>query len=247
MKYEEKKTGGYLSNFVKCFWTSETTTQSVEYTILPNGYFDLIVEIKNDEIHKIKLTGIWTIPIDVKTELETKIFAIRFKPLATEVLESINLKMLLNSSIILPNSFLGFDKMLFDDFKSFCQQISQCLETKIETKKPICSRKIALFENVFQKTTYNVKELSIKSNLTSRQINRFFNSDYGLSLKTYIDIVRCSSTFKQIAKNELNYQIEYFDQAHFIKETKKYTGVTPKELNRNKNDRFLQLLTLKAF
>jgi hypothetical protein len=99
MKYEEIKTDGYLSNFVKCFWTSETLTKSSDYTILPDGYFDLIVEIKNKKISSVKLTGIWTIPIDIKTEIHTEIFAVRFKPLAIELLENINLKALLNSSI----------------------------------------------------------------------------------------------------------------------------------------------------
>lgn len=247
MKYEEINIDGYLSNFVKCFWFSETTVQTVEHTILPDGYFDLLFEIKNDKIVQIKLTGIWTIPVDIKTERYTKIFAIRFKPLATELLESINLKVLLNSSIVLPNNFLELDKLLFDSFTNFCRQMTNFFQNKIESTKPVCSKRILLFQLIFQKKCYKVGELSIKSYLTSRQLNRFFNLDYGLSLKTYIDIVRCNSTFKYIAKNELNPQIEYFDQAHFIKETKKYTGFTPKQLNRNENDRFLQLLTIKAF
>lgn len=245
MRYEEIKTDGYLSNFVKCFWTSETTEKSAEHTILPDGYFDLLVEIKNDKIFKIKLTGIWTIPVDIKTEPNTKIFAIRFKPLATELLENIKLKSLLNSSIILSISFLEIETLTVDSFENFCKQMTNILKNKIEVAKPICNRKISLFSYIFQKTTFNVGELSTKSNLASRQINRFFNIDYGLSLKTYIDIVRHNSIHKRIAKNEINPQIEYFDQSHFIKETKKFTGVTPKELRRNENDRFLQLLTLK--
>jgi AraC-like DNA-binding protein len=247
MRYEEIKTDGYLSNFVKCFWTSETTTQCVKHTILPDGYFDLIVEIKKSKIVVIKLTGIWTIPTDINTKPNTKIFAVRFKPLATQLLRNVNLKALLNSSLILPNNFLELEFSQLNSFKTFCQQMTSCLESKIELTKPICSKRISLFNHIFQKTTFNVGELSAKSYLTSRQINRFFNSDYGLSLKTYLDIIRCNSALRNIVKNELNPTIEYYDQAHFIKETKKYTGVTPKELKRNKNDRFLQLLTIKGF
>ncbi|MBX2946080.1 MAG: helix-turn-helix transcriptional regulator [Cyclobacteriaceae bacterium] len=246
MNYEEIKTNGYLSSFVKCFWTFETSTQAVEHTILPDGYFDLLVEIKNEKVFKIKLTGIWTIPVDIKTEKYTKIFAIRFKPLATICFEFVNFKTLLNSSMVLTNNFLELDTLPLGNFASFCQQMTNNLEKKILLTKPVCKRRILLFEQIFQKTTYNVKELATKSYLTSRQINRFFNSDYGLSLKTYIDIIRCNETFKSIVKNDLNPQSEYFDQAHFIKEVKKFTGVTPKKLSQNKNDRFLQLLTLKA-
>ncbi|HWV29535.1 MAG TPA: hypothetical protein VN038_07775, partial [Dyadobacter sp.] len=36
----------------------------------------------------------------------------------------------------------------------------------------------------------------------------------------------------------------YADQSHFIREIKKYAGVVPKELERNKNDRFIQFSTL---
>jgi len=89
MKYQEIKKDGYLSNFVKCFWTSETLTKSSDYTILPDGYFDLIIEIKNKNISSVKLTGIWTVPIDIKTEIHTEIFAVSFQPLAIELLENI--------------------------------------------------------------------------------------------------------------------------------------------------------------
>ena len=247
MKYEEVKTEGYLFNFIKCFWTSETTSQNIEHTILPNGYFDLIVEIKNGKTDKIKLTGIWTIPIDIKTASNTKIFAVRFKPLATELLKNINLKTLLNSFTIVQNTILNLDKLSFDNLTKFSQHIKRHFESQIEQSRSICPRKISLFQQIFKKETFKVQELSEKSFWTSRQINCYFNSEYSISLKTYLNIVRCNSTYKSIVRKEPYHQSEYFDQAHYIKNTKKYTGVSPKKLCRNENDRFLQLLTLKAF
>jgi len=247
MKYEEVKTEGHLSNFIKCFWTSETSQQSIEHTILPNGYFDLIVEIKNGKTDKIKLTGIWTIPIDIKIASNTKIFAVRFKPLATELLENINLKALLNSFTIVQNTILNLDTLSFDSFSKFTRHIERHFESQIQQSRTICLKKISLFQHIFKKETFKVQELSEKSFWTSRQINRYFNSAYGISLKTYLNIVRCNLTYKSIVRKESYHQSEYFDQAHYIKNTKKYTGVSPKELSRNENDRFLQLLTLKAF
>jgi AraC-like DNA-binding protein len=245
MKYEEVKVEGYLSNFVKCFWTSETSTKSVEHTILPDGYFDLIVEIKGEKVKKIKLTGIWTIPIAITTSNNTKIFAVRFKPLATELLENVDLKSLLNSSRTFQTTFLGLDTLSLDNFKAFCQHVEIHLKNRIEQSKQISELKICLFNQIFKKKTFSVQELSQKSFWTSRQINRYFNLTYGLSLKTYLNIIRCNATYKDISKNKLAPQGNYFDQAHFIKEIKKITGVTPRELYRNENDRFLQLSTLK--
>lgn len=245
MKYEEKDPDGNLTNFVKCFWTSETLTKSYEYIILPDGYFDLIVEIKKDEISSIKLTGIWTIPIDVKTEINTRILAVRFKPLAIELLENLNLKPILNSSISLGADFIGIDNLAFNNFNEFCRHIENYLKSRIEKSKTVSNLKICLFNEIYKKEIFNVQELSEKIFWTSRQINRYFNLTFGLSLKGYLNIIRCNQTYKDISNNKLAPQSKYFDQSHFIKEIKKYTGVTPTELNKNENDRFLQLLTIK--
>jgi AraC-like DNA-binding protein len=247
MKYEEIKTDGYLSNFVKCFWTSETLTKSSEHTILPDGYFDLIVETKNKKISSVKLTGIWTIPIDIKTEIHTEVFAVRFKPLAIEILENINLKSLLNSSTYLGTDFIEIDNLTFDNFKEFCKHIENYLQNRIEKKQPINDLKIRLFNEIFKREIFSVQELSEKLFWTSRQINRYFNLTFGLSLKEYLNIIRCNQTYKDISNNRPVLQGNYFDQSHFIKEIKKFTGVTPTELKKNENDRFLQLSTIKGF
>lgn len=97
----------------------------------------------------------------------------------------------------------------------------------------------------FKKEIFNVQELSEKVFWTSRQINRYFNLTFGLSLKDYLNILRCNQTYKDISNNKLSIQSKYFGQSHFIKEIRKYTGVTPTELKKNKNDRFLQLRLFK--
>ena len=196
MKYEEIKTDGYLSNFVKCFWTSKTLTKSSDYTILPDGYFDLIIEIKNKNISSVKLTGIWTVPIDIKTEIHTEFFAVRFKPLAIELLENINLKSLLNSSICLGTDYIGIDNLSFDNFKDFCKHIENYLQNRIEKRKTVNDLKIRLFNEIYKKEIFNVQELSEKVFWTSRQINRYFNLTFGLSLKEYLNIIRSNQTFK---------------------------------------------------
>lgn len=247
MKYKEVETEGYLSNFVKCFWTSETLTNSCDYTILPDGYFDLIVEIKNKNIASVKLTGIWTVPVHITTETHTTFFAVRFKPLAVEILKSINLKEMLNSSINLGVNFIGIDTLDLNNFNGFCKLIENYLQSRIKKTKPVNDVKIRLFDEIFKRETFKVQELSQKVFWTSRQINRYFNSTFGLSLKEYLNILRCYQNYKSISNHGLAAHTNYFDQSHFIKEIKKYTGVTPTVLKKNENDRFIQLTTIKGF
>ena len=245
MRYEEVIPEDYLLNFVKCFWTSETLTKSAEYTILPDGFFDLIVVIKSGHISTIKLTGIWTNPIDIESQTNSTIFAVRFKPIAAELFEGINFKSILNSSIKLDLDFWEISDLTLTNFNLFCKYIEKHLIKLIERNKSINNVKINLFNEIFKKEIFCVQELSEKIFWTNRQINRYFNMTLGLSLKEYLNIIRCNRTFKDIANNKLMPQRNFYDQSHYIKDIKRYTGVTPKELNRNENDRFLQLLTIK--
>ncbi len=222
----------------------QTTKQSVQHTILPDGYFDLVVELRNNRIQEIKLTGIWTIAVDVTTPADTTLLAMRFKPLATLLFPDFNFNTLLNTSVVLINNFADLDTNSLD-FPDFCKHMEQYLLRQLNKQKVVDHRKIILFQEILERKNFSVQALATKSCMTSRQINRYFSTTFGLPLKTYLNIVRLRTTYKNLARQELYPANTYFDQAHYIKEIKKYTGLTPKTLSRNKNDRFLQLSTLR--
>jgi len=107
----------------------------------------------------------------------------------------------------------------------------------------IDERKRNLFELIFTTNgEISVKELSERIFWSERQINRYFNQQFGLSLKTYCNILRFQASLLHIKQGELYPQLNFADQSHFIKEIKKLSGVSPKELHKNENDRFLQFL-----
>jgi AraC-like DNA-binding protein len=245
MVYLEKKISDHLSPFIQAFWTSETFDEVIENTILPDGYFDLIVQIEKEKIKSIKLTGLWTKPIEVKTQKNTKRLAIRFKPLAAEYLFDIDLKIALNNAITLPKTFWDLHQLSTLNFDTFSKHCKIKIGQLLALSKPLDKRKIKLFDLIFKKEFTTVKALSEQVFWNSRQINRYFQNQYGLSLKVYMNIVRCHATYKTLAKNNLTVPSSYFDQAHYIKEIKKMTGVSPKTLSQNKNDRFIQLSTIK--
>jgi AraC-like DNA-binding protein len=76
---------------------------------------------------------------------------------------------------------------------------------------------------------------------SGRQINRYFNKMFGLSLKSYCNILRFSASFKDLKRGDLMSNQNYYDRSHFNKEIKKYSNNTPKSLSNNQNDRFLQI------
>jgi AraC-like DNA-binding protein len=129
---------------------------------------------------------------------------------------------------------------------SFCKKASQKIKT-VSTEN-MDNRKKKLFELIYSSHgSMTVKELSGKVYWSSRQINRYFNQQFGISLKAYCSILRFGASFKQISEGKLFPELNFADQNHFIKEIKKYAGVTPKELSKNKDDRFIDITAIKAF
>jgi AraC-like DNA-binding protein len=109
--------------------------------------------------------------------------------------------------------------------------------------KEIDERKRFLFELILAANgEISIKELSEKVLWSERQINRYFNQQFGLSTKAYCNILRFQASLQHIQEGTLFPQLNFTDQSHFIKEIKKLSGVSPKELFKNQNDRFLQFL-----
>jgi AraC-like DNA-binding protein len=245
MEYQEVKVTGFLSHFAKYFYRYEHHDDDIIHTILPDTCFDLIADFEHGILKDVMLTGIWTKPIDVTVTKGSTLLAIRFKLLAAEYLFQREIKSILNTAISLPLNFWGVDSFASTDFEEFTEQLSGKMRLSLESQKDIDSRKVKLFELISQDGTYTVNQLSEKLAWSSRQINRYFDQQFGFPLKTFLSMARCNASYASIAKGNLFPTKDYFDQPHFVKEVKKYTGTTPRELSKNKNDRFLQLSTIK--
>jgi transcriptional regulator GlxA family with amidase domain len=81
----------------------------------------------------------------------------------------------------------------------------------------------------------SVDELSEQLNINRRQLERRFASAIGLSPKQLAKIVRLQAALKMLEQGHftsltaLAYENGYFDQAHFIKDFKEFTGLSPKQ------------------
>jgi AraC-like DNA-binding protein len=151
----------------------------------------------------------------------------------------------LNSGKILMNDFWGFHADDLNDFDMFCEKATLKIQSLLP--KEIDERKRTLFEFIFATNgEISVKELSEKLFWNERQINQYFNQQFGVSLKAYCNILRFQASLSHIKEGKLFPQLDYYDQSHFIKEIKKFSGVSPKELFKNQNDRFLQFLVTDA-
>jgi AraC-like DNA-binding protein len=241
MIYKEINPNNEIADLVKLFWQFDNSLSDKKmYTVLPDGYFDLVIIISNNKIISVTLYGIWLHQMDVTIPANSIILGITFKPLAVEYIFKNSISEIFNGLKVLNSSQHNIDTFPFNNFTDFVLQYSD----QISKINKIESRKVKLFKLLFDSYgSINVEELSNKVFWQSRQINRYFNSKFGLSLKTYANILRSSIAFKDIEKGKLSPPVNFYDQSHFIKEIKKHSGTNPKELHQNKNDRFLQFST----
>lgn len=234
-----------ISHFVHSFWRLENKTgKDIQSTVLPNGMVDLAFINTGSDHWEMTIRGLDTIPSQITIPAGTKMFSAGFKLLAVEYLFGDSIKDVLNGGKDISNEVWNFETIDFNDFKSFCSKTSEII--KGISNENLDNRKKKLFDLIYtSKGSMTVKQLSENVFWSSRQINRYFNQQFGISLKAYCNILRFGSSFKDISEGKLFPEQNFTDQNHFIKEIKKYSGVTPKELSKNKDNRFMDIAAIK--
>lgn len=245
MNYRQEQPDERLKEHVRCYWFLENLTEeTLSHTIIPDGFFDLLICYQNDELNDIILSGLWTERVQVKIVPGTKIFAIQFRLLAAEYIIQNRLDLLLNEVVSVRNSY----EYIFQNIEAseLFVFFNDYLMSIIDQSKPIDSRKKHLLRLIDQsKGGLSVDTYSNEVFWTKRQINRYFQSRFGLSLKQYCIIRKGAVSFSHIKRGQLYPLPDYYDQSHFIKTIKKLSGTTPRELTKNKNDRFLQFSIIR--
>lgn len=235
-----------IADFVENLGTFQNLSdEAKEVVIIPDGRIDLFFSQSDSEPFHITLLGLETYPEQRYIHPHTLAFVVSFKPLAVEYILQTSIADLLNIGKELSLDFWNFKADDIKDFDACCLKAIQKIKDLLPQK--VDERKRKLFELVYaSKGEMSVLELSEKTGWSSRQINRYFTKQLGLSLKAYSTILRFRASLEHIAQGRLFPELNYTDQNHFIKEVKKFSGVAPKELSKNKNDRFVLLSVLKG-
>ncbi|HNZ72737.1 MAG TPA: helix-turn-helix domain-containing protein, partial [Prolixibacteraceae bacterium] len=81
----------------------------------------------------------------------------------------------------------------------------------------------------------SANSLAEKLTTTPKSVERKFSNHLGKTPKQYIKLVRFQETLNDFSKHEnihlteYAYRNGYFDQAHFIRDFKSFSGYTPRE------------------
>ncbi|TDO24574.1 helix-turn-helix domain-containing protein [Pedobacter duraquae] len=254
MEFTKIKPHPDLADFIECYWMmySDDPIPVVE-KIIPDGFTEIIFNYR--DVYRSKISGAWQLqsPNLLAGQLRTFFYlqntgttgsiAIKLKPAALTQIFGLNMEEYLDKIVDLdtfPNPELGElkEKIRFlysIDYSKKKPFVKQVLDEffsgviKPETENPLR----APLELIFSSNgMVPVSEMALAAGVSERQLERLFKKHIGLSPKYYARIIRFNYIFQLIQGKksswaEVVYQSGYYDQSHFIRNFKAFTGEDP--------------------
>lgn len=224
------------SQTISEFYQVKITAHQQPIFVIPDGCIDIIFEC-NPLDPKARVFGS---PLDMQhVPLLPNIpyFGIRFFPSVIPDFVQASAEEIFNSSINFTD-IVGCS----DDF---IHKITNANDIKIQIdiflnsfsnqlKRRYSATTNFVIQTIFQgKIDLNIKYLEEKTGYCSRHIQRVFKQDVGISIKAFSCIMRFQSAIHALSGqgspklSDLTYDLGYNDQAHFHKEFKKFSNMSP--------------------
>ncbi|SKB27455.1 helix-turn-helix transcriptional regulator [Daejeonella lutea] len=255
MDYKTFPPGIVLASIIKCYWTLRGPRKLLpqKQRIVPDGCMEMIFHLGDSYVQYLKdgskmiqpkafVFGQITSPLDIEPTGATNIFAVRFHPDGFTPLAGISIKNMDNRAVPLTELFEN-------DGREVGQAIStaETIPEKIGIIEAFFLSRLSIPETI-DRTVKNtvqeiinlkgqgsVEDLSVKMSVNRRQLERKFAVVVGLSPKQLLKIIRLQTALKLLQRSDSNsltviaHESEYYDQAHFIKDFKEFTGLSPKQ------------------
>lgn len=254
MKYQEIKPVYLLKPYVKCYYTYESASGvSFDDYVFPSGCVELIFNLGNGTWQTkggkdftttppIELWGQLTQPLPVRSIGKNTMLGVRFYPYGAVGLLKENMNILNNSVIDFRDLSGKAVEVLYNqllDTSDWTQRIALVEDFLLQSITLTVNNhnKLDVVNKVMQEMTRadffdNIDNVASRYGITSRYLQKLFLQYTGLTPKLYHKIHRFQNSLKRVTENEASltdiaYDCGYFDQSHFIREFKSFTGFTP--------------------
>ena len=243
-----------LQPFVKCFWSleDETKKENVKQRVLPDGCMEMIFHYGDQYLQYFEdgsilkqprsfLFGQITKYIEIASTGISGIISARFLPDGICPFINMPVSTLENKAVSLTEIFNEEGRKLEEevinakDAQERIKLIETFLLSKLTGQPAIDAITKSCVEVIFQSQgQIGLAALADKMNIHRRNMERKFTSMIGISPKQLARVARLQAALKMIQQKKCNslteiaYENGYFDQAHFIKDFKEFTGMSPK-------------------
>jgi AraC-like DNA-binding protein len=232
----------------------------------PTGCVELCIDITNGDtirhrggrsmtVPRLEVLGHWTIPTRATIKKGNTCLITRFHPYAGFLFFPNQVSDFTNESIDL-GDILNKDSIEF--YHRLMEQ--PLLEGKIKVLEAFLidrlvrgrkdQDKIGLVEGLCDficcnSESFDIERLAAEFGFSERYIQKLFLHYVGISPKSFFSVQRFNKSLELVRSANMSltniaYECGYYDQAHFIKEFKSYTGMTPSKLSGNIVDEMMQ-------
>ncbi len=252
MVYKHLEASKKVEQIIKSFWLidSDTNVEVAREKIIPDGYPELIFHY--EDAYNVNISGFWTqqekylIAGQIKNHFflentgKIGMFGIKFQPWALKFLFDIDMSLVTNTIVSLNKALhkrinpvieIAINKSLL--FEDKVMAIESWFIDNFNLKKiDIHNGQIATKLIIDTKGKIPIKEILETVNISERSLERYFKIYIGLTPKFYSRIIRFSYIFHLIQDRNFNcsditFLAGFYDQSHFIKNFKKFTGEEP--------------------
>jgi len=254
-----------LKDYIEKMWVFESSGRmpfNDLKLVVPNGNLKLTVSYQNGIVaalnektfaskeHDITLTGLVDVPVilDVDEDVATETIGIEFNPKGAYRFFHFALNDIQNQIYSLSDLLGKIGRQLIEQINNTTsRQQKMGLLQQFLLRQLSLRREDSIFEYCVEKITASkgtiaIKELERKTGYSSRWLNSKFNDKIGVSPKIICSIIRFKQYYQAWIKGDKksffrnDFYGLYYDQSHFIKDFKRFTGLPPVKLEKQTNN-----------
>jgi len=239
-----------LASLIDCYWIIESDDTAVRVEkIIPDGYPEIILHYGDpyrikiglhweDQAHAL-LAGQITDHFYLESTGASGMVGIKLKPSAVTRLYGVSMDTLTNTVVYIKDFIPEYDYNRLNEIRlmgnhdTMIEALNELfLDTVVESSEQSEIIEKALELIIISKGMISIGEIQSILDVGERKLERLFQRYVGLSAKLYARIIRFSTIF-QLKRDgrdtwaDLVYEAGFYDQSHFIKNFKEFTGEDP--------------------
>ncbi len=265
MRLQNIEPHALLKSYIEKMWLFESSGKMPAddlKLVVPNGHIKLSVAFRNGIVaavngksftskeQNISLTGLVDVPVivDVEKDVATGTIVVEFNPQGAYRFFHLSLTEIKNQIHPLTDILGTIAKQLQEQISNV-----ESVDGKVSLLQQFLLKQFSLqaedniFEYCIEKITSSkgkitIQELEKKTGYSSRWLNMKFKDKLGISPKNLSTIIRFNQYYNAIANNnEMDFMQNafydhYYDQSHFLKEFKRFTGLSHSGFESTTND-----------